>query len=160
MLFYLPLPLFSLSSFPSIQLVFRRAVAEQLLSFTANSTAQTVSDVATKEGISFSARTAARVARDIRDAVNFGARDQQFKLLSSLAAAITNADPHATARVGVNHANEFVYFFVSWGFAKTAIMLVKPVVAIDGAHLSPQGTGTVRLFFWFFQALTNDRSSS
>lgn len=114
----------------------------------------------------FSKRTAARVVCDIRDAANLGAHDQQFKLLSSLAEAIINADPQATAHLATNQANEFVYFFVSWGFAWTAIMLVKPVVAIDGAHLSPEGTGTVRLFLFlslllaFFPGTDNHGRSS
>jgi len=147
--------LFSLS----FQLVFQRADVEKLLPITNESTAKTISGMAAAKGLAFSARTAARIARDVRDDANLGAPDKQFQLFASYAKAIQDADPTATTQLQTNRDHEFVSFFVSWGYAPAAIALVKPVVAIDGAHLSPDGTGTVRkfwgivlLFFSFLQS--------
>jgi hypothetical protein len=103
--------------------------------------------MATTHGIALSARTAARLACDLKDENNLGEREAQYQKIASYFAAVRAADPQATTDINVTTEHEFIGCFISWGFARTAIAIVKPVVAIDGAHLSPDGTGTVCILF-------------
>jgi hypothetical protein len=118
-----------------------------VLPLTPECTAKAIVDLAATHGVAFSPRTAARIACDVHADANLGACEEQFQLFPSFANAIATADPAATTHLYLNANNDFVSFFVSWGFSQVAIQHVKPVVAIDGAHLSPDGTGAVRFSF-------------
>lgn len=136
-----------------LQLLFRRAVVLQLAdkSLGPHSTTGSIAD-ATRL-FALSSRTQARMLDDIKEMASLGDRVEQFQKIESYFVALCQADENATTDVEVTDCHEFVRCFVAWGFSRVAITLVKPVVAVDGAHLTPQGTGTVCPFSTFHSFL-------
>lgn len=117
---------------------------EQLLpSLPVSGSAKAIAESAATDRLAVSATTAARIMQDLKEAANLGTREEQFQKIQSYFDSIHQVDPDALTDVTVNEEREITALFVSWGFSKKAVLLVKPVVAIDGSHMVPEGTGTV-----------------
>jgi len=114
-----------------------------LVPLAATTTAQAIQDVLSAQGIAASATKCYRLLYDLQAAAGHGANEEQFRKLAAYLAREKQAD-QATTTDFCAPQSKFLRCFVAWGASKVIVDHVKPVMTLDGAHLSPEGTGCVR----------------
>jgi len=125
------------------QCLFPRELFSEVVGIPLDGDAKSVLKALNDVGIAASPTTCARYVADVKRRDTQGAHDEQFRKIPDFLARVQAADPKATTDVKLGEGNEFKCCFVAWGASRTIIECAKPVVTLDGAHLSPQGTGVV-----------------
>lgn len=118
----------------------------------ASSTAKVVNDVLSLSGIGVSEWTCRRLLHEVKAAANLGAHEEQFRKLADYFAREKQSDPQTTTDLQLD-GQQLKRCFIAWGASRSIINIVKPIVTVDGSHLSPEGTGQVRIYPFLRQLL-------
>jgi len=116
-----------------------------------SSNGRSVANVISAHGIDASERTCFRILHQIQTEANGGERLEQFQKIGDFLQRLKHADTNAYVDVELSCNHEFIRCFVAWGFSRFALDHVKPLVIVDGTHLSVAASGTVCSSFFTFK---------